>query len=117
MGRLLERQVGRVRAAGFCRPAPRRGRNARTYFGAIPTVQRSRNTRKPKLPHLDCRLLIVGWLRLPRRLVFFLFDLLHLDGENTTALPLVDRKTRLESLLMVRRTRCDTTITRLGMAR
>jgi bifunctional non-homologous end joining protein LigD len=32
-------------------------------------------------------------------LVFFLFDLLHLDGENLMALPLVDRKTRLASLL------------------
>src|SRR5947209_1372476 len=32
-------------------------------------------------------------------LVFFLFDLLHLDGENLTALPLVDGKTRLASLL------------------
>src|ERR1700719_3703726 len=32
-------------------------------------------------------------------LVFFLFDLLHLDGENLTALPLVERKTRLASLL------------------
>jgi hypothetical protein len=27
-------------------------------------------------------------------LVFFLFDLLHLDGENLTALPLLDRKER-----------------------
>jgi bifunctional non-homologous end joining protein LigD len=32
-------------------------------------------------------------------LVFFLFDLLFLDGDNLTALPLVDRKTRLASLL------------------
>jgi bifunctional non-homologous end joining protein LigD len=32
-------------------------------------------------------------------LVFFLFDLLHLDGENLMSLPLVDRKTRLASLL------------------
>jgi DNA ligase D-like protein (predicted ligase) len=32
-------------------------------------------------------------------LVFFLFDLLYLDGENLTALPLVERKTRLASLL------------------
>jgi bifunctional non-homologous end joining protein LigD len=32
-------------------------------------------------------------------LVFFLFDLLHLDGENLIALPLVDRKSRLASLL------------------
>jgi bifunctional non-homologous end joining protein LigD len=32
-------------------------------------------------------------------LVFFLFDLLHLDGGNLTALPLVDRKTRLACLL------------------
>ena len=32
-------------------------------------------------------------------LVFFLFDLLFLDGENLIALPLVERKARLESLL------------------
>jgi DNA ligase D-like protein (predicted ligase) len=32
-------------------------------------------------------------------LVFFLFDLLFLNGENVTALPLVERKTRLASLL------------------
>ena len=32
-------------------------------------------------------------------LVFFLFDLLFLDGENLTALPLVDPKARLASLL------------------
>jgi DNA ligase D-like protein (predicted ligase) len=32
-------------------------------------------------------------------LVFFLFDLLHLDGENLMVLPLVERKTRLASLL------------------
>src|ERR1700756_3160664 len=32
-------------------------------------------------------------------LVFFLFDLLFLDGENLTALPLVERKSRLASLL------------------
>src|SRR5438132_8882525 len=32
-------------------------------------------------------------------LVFFLFDLLFLDGEDLTATPLVDRKARLEKLL------------------
>ena len=32
-------------------------------------------------------------------LVFYLFDLLFLDGENLTALPLVERKARLASLL------------------
>jgi ATP-dependent DNA ligase len=32
-------------------------------------------------------------------LIFFLFDLLHLNGENLTALALVGRKTRLASLL------------------
>jgi ATP-dependent DNA ligase len=32
-------------------------------------------------------------------LIFFLFDLLHLDGESLTSLPLVERKTRLASLL------------------
>src|SRR5260370_4875044 len=32
-------------------------------------------------------------------LVFFLFDLLFVDGEDITGLPLVDRKARLEALL------------------
>ena len=32
-------------------------------------------------------------------LVFFLFDLLFLDGENLMALPVVDRKARLAALL------------------
>src|ERR1700730_7595873 len=32
-------------------------------------------------------------------LVFFLFDLLFLDGEDLTGLPLVERKARLEKLL------------------
>jgi bifunctional non-homologous end joining protein LigD len=32
-------------------------------------------------------------------LVFFLFDLLHLDGEDLMARPLIDRKTRLAALL------------------
>ena len=32
-------------------------------------------------------------------LVFFLFDLLHLDGEDLMVLPLIDRKTRLAYLL------------------
>jgi ATP-dependent DNA ligase len=33
-------------------------------------------------------------------LVYFVFDLLFLDGEDLTALPLVDRKTRLEAFLV-----------------
>jgi bifunctional non-homologous end joining protein LigD len=28
-------------------------------------------------------------------LVYFIFDLLHLDGEDVSALPLIERKTRL----------------------
>ncbi len=32
-------------------------------------------------------------------LIYFVFDLLYLDGENLTALPLIDRKTRLEAFL------------------
>ena len=32
-------------------------------------------------------------------LVFFLFDLLHLDGEDLTGLPVIDRKARLKTLL------------------
>src|SRR5947208_5640290 len=35
-----------------------------------------------------------------RSLVFFLFDLLFLDGEDIRDLPLVDRKTRLEAFLV-----------------
>jgi ATP-dependent DNA ligase len=34
-------------------------------------------------------------------LIFFLFDLLVLNGDNLTALPLVDRKARLEALLTI----------------
>jgi bifunctional non-homologous end joining protein LigD len=32
-------------------------------------------------------------------LVYFIFDLLHLDGENIAALPLIERKARLAQLL------------------
>jgi ATP-dependent DNA ligase len=34
-------------------------------------------------------------------LVFFLFDLLYVDGEDWTARPLVDRKTRLAASMRV----------------
>ena len=33
------------------------------------------------------------------RLVYYAFDLLHLDGESLVRLPLVDRKARLEELI------------------
>src|SRR5882672_894116 len=32
-------------------------------------------------------------------LVFFLFDLLHLNGDNVSALPLIERKAQLAALL------------------
>jgi DNA ligase D-like protein (predicted ligase) len=35
----------------------------------------------------------------PATLVFFAFDLLHLDGEDLTRLPLLERKAKLETLL------------------
>jgi DNA ligase D-like protein (predicted ligase) len=35
----------------------------------------------------------------PASLIYFAFDLLHLDGEDLTRLPLLERKTRLERLL------------------
>ncbi len=35
----------------------------------------------------------------PARLIYFAFDLLHLDGEDLTARPLLERKARLEALL------------------
>jgi bifunctional non-homologous end joining protein LigD len=35
----------------------------------------------------------------PAHLVFFAFDLLHLDGADLVDLPLLDRKDRLEALL------------------
>jgi ATP-dependent DNA ligase len=50
-------------------------------------------------------------------LIFFAFDLLHLDGENLTALPLIDRKARLEALLAILPPDCDITITRSTTAR
>lgn len=34
-----------------------------------------------------------------RQLVYFVFDLLHLDGEDITPLPLIERKRRLQDLL------------------
>ena len=34
--------------------------------------------------------------------MYFIFDLLHLDGENVAALPLIERKARLAELLSVR---------------
>jgi bifunctional non-homologous end joining protein LigD len=37
--------------------------------------------------------------RMPRKLTYFLFDLLHLDGEDLRPLPLVERKARLERLM------------------
>jgi bifunctional non-homologous end joining protein LigD len=32
-------------------------------------------------------------------LVYFIFDLLHLDGDDVAALPLIERKARLAELL------------------
>jgi bifunctional non-homologous end joining protein LigD len=40
-----------------------------------------------------------GHGRRPAHLVFFAFDLLHLDGKDLVDLPLLDRKARLEALL------------------
>ena len=42
----------------------------------------------------------------PAALVFFAFDLLHLDGEDLIRLRLLERKARLEALLRARRP-CD----------
>jgi bifunctional non-homologous end joining protein LigD len=47
-------------------------------------------------------------------LVFFLFDLLFLDGESLVALPLVERKERLASLLTSAPMGCSTMTTRSG---
>jgi len=50
-------------------------------------------------------------------LVFFLFDLLFLDGEDITGLPLIDRKARLATLLKGAPSCSSTMITRSAMAR
>ena len=50
-------------------------------------------------------------------LVFFLFDLLYLDGEDLSTRPLIERKERLAGLLSRRDRRCTTAITRSGWAR
>jgi len=47
-------------------------------------------------------------------LVFFLFDLLHLDGETITVRPLKERKERFEKLLSGIGSPCITAITRSG---
>ena len=38
----------------------------------------------------------------PHRIVYFAFDLLHLDGEDLRKLPLIERRARLEKLLGAR---------------
>jgi hypothetical protein len=48
-------------------------------------------------------------------LVFFLFDLLFVNGEDITALPLVDRKGRLKTLLKGASPRSSTMTTRSAM--
>jgi ATP-dependent DNA ligase len=40
--------------------------------------------------------------RIPTRLVYYAFDLLHVDGRDLMPLPLVQRKEVLESLLSAR---------------
>src|SRR6202163_4140883 len=50
-------------------------------------------------------------------LVFFLFDLLFLDGEDLTGLPLIERKARLEKLLVGAPSSSASTITRSGTDR
>ena len=41
----------------------------------------------------------MGPLPYRRRLVYFIFDLLHLDGDDVGALPPIERKARLAALL------------------
>lgn len=50
-------------------------------------------------------------------LTYFVFDLLHLDGEDLTGLPLLDRKARLEKLLAGVSGRSGTATTRSITAR
>jgi bifunctional non-homologous end joining protein LigD len=41
-----------------------------------------------------------------RRVGFFIFDLLRLDGDDVSALPLIERKSRLAALRWMSRRRC-----------
>ena len=57
-----------------------------------------------------------------RRVGFFIFDLLRLDGDDVSALPLIERKSRLAASPWMSRRRCITAITtadrvRLSMSR
>ena len=47
----------------------------------------------------DFHALRAAMTREPHRIVFFAFDLLHLDGKDLRRLPLVERRTRLKELL------------------
>jgi ATP-dependent DNA ligase len=49
------------------------------------------------------------------RLVFYAFDLLHLDGRDTAALPLFERKALLEPIVAVFRA-CNSMVMRLATA-
>ena len=51
------------------------------------------------------------------KLVFFTFDLLFLNGESTTNLPLFERKARLQALFRLRCPAFDTASTSSGTAR
>jgi DNA ligase D-like protein (predicted ligase) len=96
--------------AGQARILTRRGND---WTAKYPDIAKALAALSPDTAYLDCEL--CGVLPDGRTafnliqnamehgdasLIFFAFDLLYLDGENLTALPLIDRKTRLEAFLV-----------------
>jgi hypothetical protein len=87
-------------------------------LGRAPGLSRLRIVRRFSRRHDPGR---VG-CRQRRRVGFFIFDLLRLDRDDVSALPLIERKSRLAALRWMSRRRCITAITtadrvRLSMSR
>ena len=76
-------------------------------LGRAPGLSRRRIVRRFSRRHDPGR---VG-CRQRRRVGFFIFDLLRLDGDDVSALPLIERKSRLAALRRMSRRRCITAIT------
>ena len=82
--------------------------------GRAPGLSRRRFSRRHDPGRVGCRQ--------RRRVGFFIFDLLRLDRDDVSALPLIERKSRLAASPWMSRRRCITAITtadrvRLSMSR
>lgn len=104
--------------AGSVKIITRRGND---WTGKYPSIARALSELSTKSAYLDgelCGVLPDGRTAFnliqnalehgDASLVYFVFDLLFLDGEDLTEVPLIDRKTRLEASSSAHRTASDT---------